>query len=199
MGRKILLDIDNTITTAQVVMDKMSDMFGKPYVTASDLKSYTIGEALGMTKEEDKLFWEIFGYEVLESSLPNQKVISKVFDDILKVGDELYIITARPYSHKFITDEWLSKYNIPYTELILVGDNSKVGFIERYDIEIVIDDNPKLFDELEVVKDLFPKSKVANRIKDGTMKRYIVDYPYNESSVGELTINRETGEVTERK
>lgn len=194
MGNRILLDIDNTMTTSQVIINRMADMFGKEYITNDDLHSYTLGDAFGLTPEENQAFWDLLGYEVLESSLPNISLIKNVYKNIIGTDDEIYIMTARPHEYRFITEKWLATYGIPLTELILVGDNSKVGLIERYDINIVIDDNPILFEELEVVKELFPNSNIARHMKNGTMKRYVVDYPYNRDVVAEFRLN-EKGEV----
>lgn len=194
MGNRILLDIDNTMTTSQVIINRMADMFGKEYITNDDLHSYTLGDAFGLTPEENQAFWDLLGYAVLESSLPNISLIQNVYKNIIGTDDEIYIMTARPHEYRFITEKWLSTYGIPLTELILVGDNSKVGLIERYDINIVIDDNPILFEELEVVKELFPNSNIARHMKNGTMKRYVVDYPYNRDVVAEFRLNGK-GEV----
>ena len=191
MGNRILLDIDNTMTTSQVIINRMADMFGKEYITNDDLHSYTLGDAFGLTPEENQAFWDLLGYEVLESSLPNISLIKNVYKNIIGTDDEIYIMTARPHKYRFITEKWLATYGVPLTELILVGDNSKVGLIERYDINIVIDDNPILFEELEVVKELFPNSNIARHMKNGTMKRYVVDYPYNRDVVAEFRLNQQ--------
>lgn len=194
MGNRILLDIDNTMTTSQVIINRMADMFGKEYITNDDLHSHILGDAFGLTPEENQAFWDLLGYEVLESSLPNIPLIQNVYKNIIGTDDEIYIMTARQHEYRFITEKWLATYGVPLTELILVGDNSKVGLIERYDINIVIDDNPILFEELEVVKELFPNSNIARHMKNGTMKRYVVDYPYNRDVVAEFRLN-EKGEV----
>lgn len=194
---RILLDIDNTLTTPDVVINTMADMFGKEYITSDKLKSYTMGKAFDVTREQEQMFWELFGYQVLESSELNIATTKSIFNDIIKEDDYVIVMTARPYEYEFITKNWLNNHGIKYDELVLVGNNSKIGFIERYQIDTVIDDKPHLFSEIEVVKDLFPNSNTSKLIDDGKFTRYVVDYPYNSESVCEYRINRDTGEITE--
>lgn len=197
MSRKILVDIDNTLTTPDVIINTMADMFGLDYISANDLKSYTMGKAFDVSREQEQMFWELFGYQVLENSDLNYKTRDTIFNEIIKEDDYVVIMTARPFEYKFITEKWLMNYGIKYDELVLVGNNSKIGFIERYQIDTVIDDKPQLFSEIEVVKDLFPNSHTSQSIKNGTFERYIVGYPYNEDSICEFKINRDTGKITE--
>ena len=170
MSRKILVDIDNTLTTPDVIINTMADMFGLDYISANDLKSYTMGKAFDVSREQEQMFWELFGYQVLENSDLNYKTRDTIFNEIIKEDDYVVIMTARPFEYKFITEKWLMNYGIKYDELVLVGNNSKIGFIERYQIDTVIDDKPQLFSEIEVVKDLFPYSHTSQSIKNGTFE-----------------------------
>lgn len=194
---RILLDIDNTLTTPDVIINTMADMFGKEYITSDDLKSYTMGKAFNVSREQERMFWELFGYQVLESSELNIATTTSIFNNIIKEDDYVIVMTARPHEYEFITVNWLKNHGIKYDELVLVGDNSKIGFIERYQIDTVIDDKPHLFSEIEVVSDLFTASNTAKLIRNGEFRRYVVDYPYNSDSVCEYRINRETGEIKE--
>ena len=63
MGRKILVDIDNTLTTPDVIIKKMAEMFGSSFITSDELKSYRMGDAFGVTRQQEKLFWDLFGKE----------------------------------------------------------------------------------------------------------------------------------------
>lgn len=197
MGRKILVDIDNTLTTPDVVIKKMAEMFGSNFITSDELKSYRMGDAFGVTRQQEKLFWDLFGYESIGNSEINIKTTKTIYDSIIKKDDEIHIITARPQSYEGITKQWLEQHNIKYDNLILVGRNSKIGLIEQLKIEVVIDDKPDLFNEIEVVKQLFPKSNTATLINENLFHRYVVDYPYNENVTSEFRICRKTGEIKE--
>lgn len=192
----VLIDLDNTLTKIEPIIEKMASVFNKEVKDADELKSYTIGTLLDLTKEQDKKFWDLYGYLVLENSEPNSIMIEKVFRKIVQEGDTTIVVTARPESQRDITINWLSKFGLFVDDVILVGKNSKVPLVENYNIDTIIDDNPALFDEIEVVKDLFPDSNISKLIKNNEMKRYVVDYGYNKDVVSEFRIDRKTGEIT---
>lgn len=192
----ILLDLDNTLTKVEPVLDKMASVFNKPFVNPDDIKSYNLSDIFGTTKEQDDFFWEHYGYEVIEKSEPNYPIIESLFTNVIEKTDKIYVITARPESQRNITESWIEKFKIPCHDIILTGKNSKVGLIENLEIDTVIDDQPKLYAELNVVKDLFPNSHIAKIMNEEEIKRYIVDYGYNRDVKSEFRINRKTGEIT---
>lgn len=194
--RNILLDIDNTITHVDSIINKMAEVYGKDYISIDDLSSYNLADAFKVTKEADRMFWDIFGYEVLQSSLPNIKTIQNIYSEIITPDDYVYIVTARPYEFTNMTEQWLKHYGIPYHELILCGSNSKAGFIENLDIDVIIDDNPKLFLELEHAKRIMPNLKFSQKINEGRLETYVVRYPYNETIKSSHYIDPKTGVIS---
>lgn len=196
--RRILLDIDNTITTPDYIIQNMANLTGKDYTGEETLESYNIGDVYGLTKQEDSLFWKLYGRDNFQNSKPNREIIDTLYGDIIKEDDKIYIITARTEDVQDITENWLRNHGIEYDELILVGKNSKIGFIEGLDIDVIIDDKPDLFQEIEVVKDVFPNSSIAKKIKDGTLTRYVVQYPYNKDVVSEYFLTTD-GEIIKNK
>lgn len=193
----VLLDLDNTVTKVEPVLEKIANVFDKEHVDAKDLKSYNLSDIFGITPEQDKFFWEHYGFEVIEKSIPNSVMIESIYNNIIKPDDEVYIITARPKSQLEITQAWVNRFQLPHTEIILTGSHSKSGVIESLKIDTIIDDNPALFDEIMVVKDLFPKSFISQALNEKTMKRFVVDYGYNKESISEFRIDRETGVITD--
>ena len=195
----VLLDMDNTLTRVDVILDKMSNVFKKDIVSADKLESFQLAKAFGVTEEQEKFFWENYGYEVIEKSEPNKQVIESLFKNIIKSDDKVYIITARPESQRIITEDWINRFQIPHSDLILTGNHSKINLIEQLTIDTVIDDNPTLFEEIESVPKVFPQSFISNIVNNKTIKRYAVDFNYNKDSVVEHRINRDTGEITNDK
>lgn len=191
----VLLDMDNTLTRVDVILDKMSNVFQKDIISADKLESFQLAKAFGVTEEQEKFFWENYGYEVIEKSEPNKQVIESLFKNIIKSDDKVYIITARPESQRIITEDWINRFQIPHSDLILTGKHSKIQHIENLMLDTIIDDNPTLFEEIESVPKVFPNSFISQIVKDKTIKRYAVDFNYNKDSLVEYRINRDTGEI----
>ncbi|MFZ2576669.1 MAG: hypothetical protein WAX22_04235 [Lactococcus hircilactis] len=192
----VLLDMDNTLTRVDVILDKMSNVFKKDIISADKLESFQLAKAFGITEEQEKFFWENYGYEVIEKSEPNKQVIESLFKNIIKSDDKVYIITARPESQRTITEDWISRFQIPHSDLILTGDYSKIQHIENLMLDTIIDDNPILFEEIESIPKVFPNSFISQIVQNKTIKRYAVDFNYNKNSLVEYRINRDTGEIT---
>ena len=192
----VLLDMDNTLTRVDVILDKMSNVFKKDIVSADKLESFQLAKAFGVTEEQEKFFWENYGYEVIEKSEPNKQVIESLFKNIIKSDDKVYIITARPESQRIITEDWINRFQIPHSDLILTGDYSKIQHIENLMLDTIIDDNPILFEEIESIPKVFPNSFISQIVQNKTIKRYAVDFNYNKNSLVEYRINRDTGEIT---
>lgn len=193
----VLLDLDNTVTKVEPVLERIANVFDKDIVDPKDLKSYNLSDIFGITKEQDRFFWEHYGFEVIEKSVPNGTMIESIYNNIIKEDDDVYIITARPKSQLEITQAWVNRFQLPHKEIILTGSHSKSGVIESLKIDTIIDDNPALFDEIMVVKDLFPKSFISQSLQNDLMKRYVVDYGYNKESISEFRIDTETGVITD--
>jgi len=191
----VLLDMDNTLTRVDVILDKMSNVFKKDIISADKLESFQLAKAFGVTEEQEKFFWENYGYEVIEKSEPNTQVIESLFKNIIKSDDKVYIITARPESQRIITEDWINRFQIPHSDLILTGNHSKIQHIENLMLDTIIDDNPTLFEEIESVPKVFPNSFISQIVQDKTIKRYAVDFNYNKNSLVEYRINRDTGEI----
>ena len=191
----VLLDMDNTLTRVDVILDKMSNVFKKDIISADKLESFQLAKAFGVTEEQEKFFWENYGYEVIEKSEPNKQVIESLFKNIIKSDDKVYIITARPESQRIITENWINRFQIPHSDLILTGKHSKIQHIENLMLDTIIDDNPTLFEEIESVPKVFPNSFISQIVQNKTIKRYAVDFNYNKKSLVEYRINRDTGEI----
>lgn len=191
----VLLDMDNTLTRVDVILDKMSNVFQKDIISADKLESFQLAKAFDVTEEQEKFFWENYGYEVIEKSEPNKQVIESLFKNIIKSDDKVYIITARPESQRIITENWINRFQIPHSDLILTGKHSKIQHIENLMLDTIIDDNPTLFEEIESVPKVFPNSFISQIVQNKTIKRYAVDFNYNKNSLVEYRINRDTGEI----
>ena len=113
---RILLDIDNTLTTPDVVINTMADMFGKEYITSDKLKSYTMGKTFDYTnklKEIDVPVLITSGADDLSTP-----VVSKtMYDHIKNAKWELFANSRHmPFvdekrAYKKILRDWLASHD----------------------------------------------------------------------------------------
>ena len=113
------------------------------------LEEYYEGKALGISDEQEELFWN----EYLEyyATTYHPKTFAKEVIDILKEKHEIYIITARneqglppeTYGHmQDMVKQWLSKNDIKYDKLIFTQKGKLIACLEN-EIDIMVEDSPK--------------------------------------------------------
>ena len=56
--RKIGIDIDNTLTSLDIVLEAMAEHYKKPIHSVDDVTDYNISSVYGISKEEAFDFWE---------------------------------------------------------------------------------------------------------------------------------------------
>ena len=188
---RVLLDIDNTLTSIDLVLRLMEGHFGKEKVEWQDITSYTIGEIFNITKNEDKDFWNKYSPFISKLSTVNQPVVDRI-NNIINDNDNVIIVTARPEIERDITKEWLKRNNIKHDKLLLVGKEPKIKTIEKLELNVIIDDNPNVFKDISIELNN-NKSFLYSAKQKNKLERYIINYPYNFGLESEKRICSLTG------
>ena len=188
---RVLLDIDNTLTSIDLVLRLMEGHFGKEKVEWQDITSYTIGEIFNITKNEDKDFWNKYSPFISKLSTVNQPVVDRI-NNIINDNDNVIIVTARPEIERDITKEWLKRNNIKHDKLLLVGKEPKIKTIEKLELNVIIDDNPNVFKDISIELNN-NKSFLYSAKQKNKLDRYIINYPYNFGLESEKRICSLTG------
>lgn len=177
---KIGIDIDNTLTKLDVVLEAMSEYYNKPLARVDDVLDYNLSGVYDIPEEEAINFWkENESWICTESNMC--PVVSKVIkDNFINEYSEVHIITARDEKYRKETVEWLKENGIEYDSLIMTGGESKKNIINNLGLDVMIDDKPELFYEM----------------KDSQTTMVCVDYGYNKDVPCDIRITRE-GEVIE--
>ena len=58
---------------------------------------------------------------------------------MIKKQHDVYIVTARDERYRQETMDWLSKYNLPYDELLLLGSHEKRSLPSR-NLSVLVED-----------------------------------------------------------
>lgn len=141
------------------VIMKMAMQYGLwmpgTYIVVSDLDGtianceHRLKYAKGPEKNWDKFF------QGIPQDTPRKEVVSQVLGRSQTVFHPLILVSARPEKYRYLTEEWLAKYDIPFDCLIMRGDGDKRDdtivkqeiydkYLKRYPIDVVFDDRPKV-------------------------------------------------------
>lgn len=140
---KLGIDVDGCIydwhlDLQQWVEHTTGEKYPKP-------KTWNFSEEWGMTREEFNQYWYqgvVAGKIFCSQPAPEEAL--EVLDRLHSKGHELYIITSRllPGIEEHCirnTEKWISEWNVPHTELHIVG-HGKADICNRLEIDLMIDD-----------------------------------------------------------
>lgn len=143
---KIGLDIDNVITDFDDEVLKEMKIWDKSLRNTGIVNSKVAHMTKGMfdwTKQETDDFFAN-NMERIAKNLKPRRNCKTVIDKLIEDGCEIYLISHRAYPHYNhpyeITRDWLEKYKIKYTKLILSKTPDKTEECLENDIDIMIDD-----------------------------------------------------------
>ena len=114
-------------------------------LVVSEMTNYWIEENLP-TPEMGKWLADQFNRSVFYSNVAPDFTAIAALQAMHKGGYELIVASDRPPHTKGATDRWLTKWNVPFDELVIKGPGGKRAVAERYgpgDPLIVVDDDPK--------------------------------------------------------
>ena len=173
--KKIGIDIDNTLSSLDVVLEAMAKHYDKPIPEIDDILDYNISSVYGISEEEAVDFWVKNERWICSESNKCPILTKTIRDNFLHDESEIYIITARHGKYQEETAKWLEENDIKYHMLIMTDRRSKKTIIENFNLDMMIDDKPDLFYEME----------------DSDTTMVCVDYGYNKSVPCDIRITRE--------
>lgn len=181
LGKRIGVDIDGTLTTMEVIVDVFNRETGKE-LRIEDIVEYDVGKCYGISKEEANSIWGNYTGEIVEKSrvIGNLEEFMGKWEFYGGRESEIVIVTARPIEYRDITEEWLRRYGIEYSELYL-GYSRKLEAVLRYNLSVFVDDRAETIKEI----DKFGRG----------CKGYLVDQPYNRWYQTERRIYTKTKDV----
>lgn len=116
---------------------------------------YMIEEQFGLTNKENNQFWKEYIFDVMVS-IPPRPYAANVLKLLKEMGHEIIILSARDNRYltnqyantmNFYVEEWLSKNNIPYDEIITGSGNKKDKCLKNK-LDIMIEDKAKNIEEI---------------------------------------------------
>ena len=145
---RIGIDIDDVITDTSSAMKKYIDKYDKN----SDIHTYIEEVMRGeMPTQQVKDFFKDNCINIFSQALPKEGV-SKIIQQFLNDGNEVFIITSRG-EMKFknseeLTLQYLKSNNINYTK-ILFNSFEKAKICKENNIDVMVDDSVKYCMEIE--------------------------------------------------
>lgn len=189
MYERILIDIDNTITSLLPTMVEMARYFHRPVPKIEEITDYNLSSVFGIPETEAMTFWQTMEYRLCEHSIVAFERFSNILEQFVGDGTRIYIITNRNEKFREVTEKWLELNNIKYDELHFTSGKSKTELIQELEIDAVVDDKPALFSEVMNIK--MGRAEDGLSIYDCDM--ICVDYPYNRYSPCDIRISSKTG------
>ena len=178
-GHMILgIDIDDTITKTT----EQTDIFAKEYTEKVLNREFSINldtydpmwvqAAYGWTKEDEKIFWDLYYEKDMEMLEPKEDAIESINE--LYKNHEIILISARWDFEsgiiKKITKDWLERHDVHYHKLFINHVDKRKISMEN-NIDLFIDDSLKTCREIESIgiKTLLMTSRRTDKIDVGSI------------------------------
>lgn len=126
--RKFGIDIDGTVTSTSALLPFINKEFGLN-IRLQDVINYDLSRLVDIPRGE---FWSWFA-ENEEEIYKQVKVADGVAHTLSNWAGKygMYYISARRGRYLQVTEEWFSKYKLPYDSIELLGNVSKADEINR--------------------------------------------------------------------
>ena len=180
--KRIAFDIDNTLTFLQPTLDLMAEHFNCFPAVEDDILSFRLSDAYPVSREQELDFWLTRESEICQTSVFADKRVNQILKRFSNNNSEYLYITNRDSRYLKETQLWLEKSGLPAGDLLLLGKQSKLKALEDWEAEVIFEDNPAFFLELE--------SKPVRGLDN-----YCIDYPYNRCVSSTGRISRLTGKL----
>lgn len=170
MNKKVLIDIDNTLTYIDYTLRSLEDYYKVDRKEVKDIYSFDLPGVYGISKENYPSFWEEREEDIVSNSVLNETVYKEILKKVSR-RDDIYIVTARDPKLEKLTMKWLMKNDIRFNKLYCVGKSiSKTEWSKKKGLvfDKVYEDNPVFLSELPY-----------------TTKKIVVDYPYNRNIIAD--------------
>lgn len=154
------IDIDGVLCSE----DLFQLVYGTKFCYENDINCSILSPFSSETKdrflwssEDDKRFWKENYLYYLTTSEFLYPDAPEVIRSLYRDGHRIYLISHRKQSllnkleihenMESLTMNWLKRNNIPFHQLIL-AEKPKQNYIRQLNISLMIDDNPKILEEL---------------------------------------------------
>ena len=154
MKKIIGIDIDGVLTceekgNSNIWEIKLAEYLKKDINRCHDV--YNFKDAFNITSDELDGFIKKHLYDIYETLQPASGAIN-VLSKLNKLNFKIYLITARDEKYRNVTENWLSKYHIPYD--LLYHEDNKAPLAVKKNISLFIEDNKN--NTLELLKNNIP-------------------------------------------
>ena len=166
MYKTIGLDIDNTLTKIDTALRKISEEFNVSEITVDDVYDYDLCVCFGVSKNSTQRFWNEREVDIIRESELAEDRYESIMNMFGNKDTTYHILTSRHPMYREETVNWLKRNNIEYDKLIMTAGASKIKHMKDLDIDLMVDDLPKLFYDAHNDKSL--KTDMA-----------CIKYPYN--------------------
>lgn len=170
MNKKILIDMDNTLTKIDYTLRSFEKYYNLPFKRVSEIYSFNLPLVYGVSTKEASNFWKNCEEDIVINSQLNYSIYNEIYSSITK-NDEVYIVTARDSSLHELTKKWLIRNNVFFNELHCIGKSMcKSEWAKKNNLffDVVYEDNPSFL------------SKLSKKTK-----KVVIDYPYNRNIISD--------------
>lgn len=134
----ICIDIDGTITDPYYWLSYANNYFNSN-ISESQITSYDIAEILNVEQNAYLEFYEQFKIKIhTEQKLRND--VKDVLNELYQLNN-LYFVTARDKSLELLTVLYLLNNEIPFDEVVVLGNINKVPTAINLNCDIFIEDS----------------------------------------------------------
>jgi uncharacterized HAD superfamily protein len=133
MGRLVIgLDIDGVIVDyATAMLPLLSEICGRP-ISYQDLGSRDLGEALNIDGRTVTDVWERV---LISNLLRNAQPINGAIVGLSALSQhEIWLVTGRPASMRYLTELWFQKKNVKYDYLLFDRIENKLAVGQGFDV-----------------------------------------------------------------
>lgn len=173
---KIGVDIDGVLANSLPLWVTELNKFFNKNKQLEEIRLCEIHKTYGVTFNELKLFLERKGRFLMSEPAPVTG--SSYYLGKLKKHHEICIITARDKRYYQETHNWLKKNNLPYDELLMLGNHEKKEFCLERDVKALIEDT----------------LEIGIKVSAAGIPVLLMDAPYNRGALPELVYRKHSWE-----
>lgn len=176
------LDLDNTLTEIDTTLDIISRELSIKNIDVNDVIDYNLFTSFGLVNhEKENSFWLENEREIIENSIFSKDRYESIINNFSNSDTVFHIITNRHNKYRDCTSDWLLRNNIKYDKLVMTGGESKINYIKELKIELMIDDAPKVIEEIyqKGLDKIIDVVKVKYKYNEKLKSKYIMDLSGN--------------------
>ncbi|MBA4492982.1 hypothetical protein ACFO25_08160 [Paenactinomyces guangxiensis] len=141
---RIGVDIDGTIKDTHRAAVEVYNKELNRSVRVEDVTDFYLDQAYGLTPREGRKLWRKLEDQIYSLGIPLNHSV-EVLNELVRMGHEIYFITARPGMRKIVdvTKEWLKKHGFPYNgDNLIMNAQDKGKVAKEIGIELFFEDAP---------------------------------------------------------